>query len=81
VTSLLRFEVPRELRSDQGNNFQSLLRLENLRRLGMCKMTGVTVTYLRAYVTGSNDSVLGKLGRTTAVSGGEASWTRRCVET
>jgi hypothetical protein len=26
------------------------------------------VTYLRSYVTGSNDAILGEVGRTTAVS-------------
>jgi hypothetical protein len=29
---------------------------------------GVTVTYLRSYVTGNNDAVLNEVGRTTAVS-------------
>jgi hypothetical protein len=31
-------------------------------------MAGVTVTYLRSYVTGSNDAILGDVGQTTAVS-------------
>jgi hypothetical protein len=34
------------------------------------------VTFLRSHVTGSNDAVLNEVGRTTAVSGGGASWTR-----
>jgi hypothetical protein len=39
------------------------------------------MTYLRSYITGSNDAILNEVGRTTAVSGGGASWTRRCVRT
>jgi hypothetical protein len=46
-------------------------------------VAGVTVTYLRSYVTGNNDAILNEIGWTTAVSlvGGGASWTRRCVGT
>jgi hypothetical protein len=32
------------------------------------RLAGVTVTYPRSYVTGSNDAILGKVGWTTAVS-------------
>jgi hypothetical protein len=32
------------------------------------RLAGVTVTYLRSYVTGSNDAILGEVGQTTAVS-------------
>jgi hypothetical protein len=42
---------------------------------------GVTVTYLRSYITGSNDIILNEVGRNTAVSGGGASWTRNSLGT
>jgi hypothetical protein len=34
----------------------------------MMMMVGVTVTYLRSYVTGSNDTILNEVGRSMAVS-------------
>jgi hypothetical protein len=33
-----------------------------------CSLAGVTMTYLRPYVTGSNGIILNEVGRTTAVS-------------
>jgi hypothetical protein len=42
---------------------------------------GVTVDLSRSNVTGSYDAILCETGRTTAVFGGDASWTSRCVGT
>jgi hypothetical protein len=44
-------------------------------------LAGVTMTYLRSYVAGSNDAIFNEVGRTMAVSGGSASLTRGCVRT
>jgi hypothetical protein len=45
------------------------------------KVGGSNCDLSRPYVTSSNNAILNEVGRTTAVSGGGASQTRRCVDT
>jgi hypothetical protein len=53
---------------NSASNYDVLLKL----RAAICKKrpgtAGVTVTFLRSHVTGSNDAILTEVGRTTAVS-------------